>query len=414
MIELQTKISTLLKEVRQLQKHQKKINIIKGETFNIFSILGVETKENKTHSNFIAELLNPKGTHYFGTLFLEAFLKQIKYKGNLDITTAKVVKEFNIGKRKIISGGRIDILIKDNFNNLISIENKIYAVDQDNQIIRYANYKKDKNDVYYLTLYGVDASETSVIHEDENQTIVLESGIDYFTLSYANNILEWLQQCQQIAVDIPQLRESIKQYILLIKRLTNQMIDNKPEMIKLLFQSPDVSQYIHDNFKNFKDHIKYEFREDVVKLLKEEFKNKFSINTPNPVHKKGISQIFIDNTNALVKDSKIEILIESFSGFGHHDGQVFIGVIDHTGKNTAYQFEEIEDGFSSDYWKPAQFLEINSKRICFEDGNFLKLISDQNSDSYKKILASFVTQCVKFINVNTPKIELHYNNSIEA
>jgi hypothetical protein len=103
-------IQRLLKEVNQLQKHQREIEKIKGETFNIFSILGVESKENKTHSSFVAELLNPKGSHYMGSLFLKAFLNQIKYNGNLNIATASVTKEYYVGKRKNISGGRIDIL----------------------------------------------------------------------------------------------------------------------------------------------------------------------------------------------------------------------------------------------------------------------------------------------------------------
>ena len=34
------------------------ISRLKGENFNIFSILGLESAENKTHSAFIAELLN--------------------------------------------------------------------------------------------------------------------------------------------------------------------------------------------------------------------------------------------------------------------------------------------------------------------------------------------------------------------
>jgi hypothetical protein len=73
MSELIKKVTVLLKEVELLQKHQKEIEIIKGETFNIFSILGVESKENKTHSSFIAELLNPNGSHYMNAVFLEAF-----------------------------------------------------------------------------------------------------------------------------------------------------------------------------------------------------------------------------------------------------------------------------------------------------------------------------------------------------
>ena len=49
-------------------------------------------------------------------------------------------------------GGRIDIVIKLK-ETVIVIENKIYAPDQDNQLIRYKNeYPFSK--LYYLTLDG--------------------------------------------------------------------------------------------------------------------------------------------------------------------------------------------------------------------------------------------------------------------
>lgn len=41
-----------------------------GENFNIFKILRIETEEVFTHSRFLCELLNPKGSHGKGSLFL--------------------------------------------------------------------------------------------------------------------------------------------------------------------------------------------------------------------------------------------------------------------------------------------------------------------------------------------------------
>lgn len=225
-------LSRLLKGVTQLQKHHQEIEKVKGESFNIFSILGVESKENKTHSNFIAELLNPKGSHYMGDVFLKAFLEQIKYKGNLNRSEASVIKEFHVGQKKNITGGRIDILIKDKSNNYISIENKIYAGDQDNQLIRYHNYKKGKNTLYYLSLYGDEASEKATLYTQDDKTIHFKAGKDYHTISYAKDILQWLHTCKCIAINTPQLRDSIKQYELLIKKLTHQMLDPKSKDIK--------------------------------------------------------------------------------------------------------------------------------------------------------------------------------------
>ena len=51
----QTKnIKTLLFSVRKIVKHHNNLTIAKGEHFNLFSVLDIETKENKTHSAFLA------------------------------------------------------------------------------------------------------------------------------------------------------------------------------------------------------------------------------------------------------------------------------------------------------------------------------------------------------------------------
>lgn len=212
----------LVGSVKQILKHQAEIAILKGENFNVFSILKMESRENDTHSAFLGELLNPKGSHNFGNVFLQLFLNQI---GNtsLDANNAKVILEYSVGANDHVNmtGGRVDIYIKDAAENTICIENKIYASDQLNQLKRYYNHNKIKNNVYYLTLNGDDASEDS-----KND---LKIDVDYTCLSYHTNIIEWLEACCKEVTDQPIIRESIKQYIILLKKLTNQLSDAKME-----------------------------------------------------------------------------------------------------------------------------------------------------------------------------------------
>ena len=47
------------------------------------------------HSNFLSVLLNPKGRHGMGTLFLESFLSIIDIK-NFPLVNVKIEREFNI------------------------------------------------------------------------------------------------------------------------------------------------------------------------------------------------------------------------------------------------------------------------------------------------------------------------------
>ncbi|MAP81857.1 MAG: hypothetical protein CL526_12310 [Aequorivita sp.] len=210
----------LLNDATRIIKHQEEIAILKGETFNIFSILNMESRENATHSAFLGELLNPKGSHRLGSVFLKCFLKQLDVEDHLNIETSRIVLEKSIGVRndKSALGGRVDIYIEDSRGKSICIENKIYAGDQNLQIARYCNYNVGKNLVYYLTLNG---NEPSNFSQGEK-----EAEKDFFTLSYRDEIIEWLEQCQKEATQLPILRETINQYAILIRKLTNQLSDD--------------------------------------------------------------------------------------------------------------------------------------------------------------------------------------------
>lgn len=193
----------------------------KGENYNLFSILRIEGSELK-HSALIANLLDPKGSHGCGDAFLRAFFK-IALKGTAypfeDCTLPHSYTEYYTGPIAGDTGGRIDILVKSSCYGLI-IENKIYAGDQDKQLTRYDNYGKetfgaDKYLLAYLTLYGHDASKESTATKSAEE-------VGYLRLSYAEDILRWLEQCVRLADNKPLVRESLNQYIRTIKQLTYQ------------------------------------------------------------------------------------------------------------------------------------------------------------------------------------------------
>jgi len=214
---------SLVGSAHRVVVHQQEIKRLKGENFNVFSILKMESYENETHSAFIRELLDPAGSHFYGDIFLKLFLETVGYKGLLNVETASVHLEKHIGWRDDVekSGGRVDIYIADAAGNTICIENKIYAGDQSVQIERYVNHNKDKNTVYYLTLFGDEASKESKgeLHEE----------FDYTCISYKSTILHWLERCLKEAAEQAILRESIRQYAILIRKLTDQLSDSKME-----------------------------------------------------------------------------------------------------------------------------------------------------------------------------------------
>ncbi len=214
-------IDSLLEKTAMLKDKYELIARYTGEHFNIFQLMGLESREVKTHSRFIAELLDPKGSHGQGIVFLELFLSQMQIEG-IDSTKAKVeIEKFAGWKNEdATEGGYIDIIIRTE-NFAVILENKIYAGDQENQLLRYSNYGKsnygDKFELYYLTLQGNEASE----HSTNGENVACK------TISYQKEILKWIEACHEKTVNFPILRETLTQYVHLIKRLTNQTESEK-------------------------------------------------------------------------------------------------------------------------------------------------------------------------------------------
>ena len=242
---------------------QKEKAKLKGENFNVFSVLKMESRENDTHSAFIGELLSPDGSHLQGDTFLKLFLKIIEVSDEwFDVKSASVTLEKYVGEVDIENktGGRIDIYIADTNGKSISIENKIYAGDQKAQIERYRNHNRENNEVYYLTLQGDDPSPDSKGN--------LKAGDDYVNISYREHITQWLSLCMKESADQPILRETIKQYLILIRRLTTTMNDeHQTRLTDLIFKNLEAAEYISDNLSLAKQNVCREIHEKVCERL---------------------------------------------------------------------------------------------------------------------------------------------------
>lgn len=258
-------LQSLLNRISTIVTKNNQILDATGGRFNVFQVIGVTTDETRLHSAFIHELLNVKGTHGLGDLPLKAFIK-ICLDEDFDFQTTKASSkvELSIGGKSGDEGGRIDIIITDECNYAIIIENKIYAGDQDFQMLRYYNYSKkfSSSRLIYLTLDGKIPSEFST----GNQSF------DFVALSYKFEITNWLTECKKIAIDFPLVREAISHYINLIKHLTNTSImdEMNKEIIELVLQSPENVKNAFELEKALTDvkiKIQWEFWKQLEKSL---------------------------------------------------------------------------------------------------------------------------------------------------
>ena len=252
-------IINILNQVRIVSrkiKEQRKEKFERGENYNIFNDLGFMSDEVHLHSMFLANLLNPKGSHGQRGKFLEAFLKMLQKTFpaisadtlEIDTTIASVEVEKYIGRQTDSEGGRIDIYLTDGKHSII-IENKIYAVDQHHQMLRYWNYgmsqKGDDTEksfvLIYLTLDGCSPSKESLGEDLKENDIVC--------LSYKSDIRGWLDRCVELASRTPLVRETINQYISTIDILTNNVMEDNKELLDILSKEENLDA-IYDIVNN--------------------------------------------------------------------------------------------------------------------------------------------------------------------
>ena len=243
-------IINILNQVRivsQKIKEQRKEKFERGESFNIFNDLGFMSDEVHLHSMFLANLLNPKGSHGQRGKILEAFLKMLQKSFpalsadslELDTAIASVEVEKYIGRQTDSEGGRIDVYLTDGKHSII-IENKIYAVDQYHQMLRYWNYglSQKGNDteksfvLIYLTLDGCSPSKDSLGEDLKENDIVC--------LSYKSDIRGWLDRCVELSSRTPLVRETINQYISTIDILTNNVMEDNKELLDILCKEENL------------------------------------------------------------------------------------------------------------------------------------------------------------------------------
>lgn len=261
----------LLDNITIIRNKYDEIAKVTGENFNIFSVLHLESDEVRLHSRLLGELLNPKGSHNQNELFLKLFIAIIgletKYSDE-QLKNAIVYIEKNIGliPDDYSIGGRIDLVIKFPNNDEIVIENKIWAVDQFNQLGRYYE-EYPKSHIVYLTPFGNEPSAGSL------GKLLLENVI---CISYQSEILNWLELCQKEVHKQPLIREIFSHYIHVINKLTNktnfhQMND---DISKLIIK--DITYFKSaNNLVNTFEIVNKKICTDAIVVLKNKFYKKY-------------------------------------------------------------------------------------------------------------------------------------------
>lgn len=280
----QLSISNLLSQVSIVKNKYDDLAAYTGENYNLFSVLKIYTQE-LSHSAILGDLLNARGKHGQKDTFLKLFLEGLpNFKEGSE--QFKVLKNFKSDKSIVFiekyagkvnnqneEGGRIDIVINDQKSNII-IENKILAGDQPSQLKRYNKWYKSAP-ILYLTLDGRAPSNES------KKDLILDE--HFICISYQENIKKWLEKCIKEMANKPIIRESLNQYLVLVKQLTNQSTNNKmtEETISILTKSSENIIAAKMIFENYQTSVIELNKIQIMKLLSIFNQNGFNLNEEN-------------------------------------------------------------------------------------------------------------------------------------
>lgn len=344
----------LLKRTSEIIKqfyHQRNNN---GELFNLYSLLGIEHRENETHSVLLADLLSPKGSHGQKDKFLQLFFETLGVKVE-NTEFAKVSREYYIGKidDNYTKGGRIDILIEIGEKKWL-IENKLYAPDQKNQLERY-HQKFPNATIIYLTLDG----------KEYYQKVDFDIGY----ISYEITIIKWLEKIQNEINNKEYLSNSIKQYFNLIKNITfNGFTQEMEKNIQdKIIKSAENLESAFEIYNNYENAIKRLLSNNLIKL-------------DQILLKLHLDEILIDNENRYYRkktwDDGIYIGLEFEKGFPNN---LFTGITIKNTENPKLReyLRKTYDFSSSEIWPAYNVININiysQNAKVFFDNSFLELI----------------------------------------
>jgi hypothetical protein len=390
------KINNLLQQVTIIQKKYDEIAKITGENFNIFSIMRAESDEVRTHSRIIAEFLNPKGKHSQGSVFLKLFFDEIEslavLKDSFDFENAQVLVEEHVGTidEYYSEGGFIDIVIKDCKYQVV-IENKINAGDQKGQLLRYKKRYPDCV-LIYLTLNGKEPTSFSYkIGNDKD--LKLE---DIILMSYKENIKNWIENSLEKTYSLPIIRETLVQYLHLIKKLTNQSTNKKmsTEIQDLILANFSAAEQIVKNFDNVKYKICGSIRADIMNKLKEKLTDKYDISDKESKAGDKNSKIWLEPKEYM--GNFLVFGIEPFSGNGGNGSELFYGVLDLHAKNKDL-FAKFPEFSQNGWWREMRyFQDFENFKVDFSDSNFISFLG-KNKDKKDELVTVLSQEIIDYI-----------------
>ena len=226
-------VDKLKDKIRQLESDESFIKLSKKySALNLFEILGA-TKAEIRHSNFLAWLLDPKGTHGLQDGFLRAFAAKLgqEYSVPQVVSDCVVRREWQ----------HIDLLvICESGKYLLCIENKVFSREHGNQLQRYREILKKEYPGYSISFAFLTPDGISPEKEVDQQ--------DWQPISYTD-VLDAISKARKGVALSPEVNLLLDHYTeAVMNHITG---DKNTEMLcmEIYTKHKDVLDIIFENCK---------------------------------------------------------------------------------------------------------------------------------------------------------------------
>jgi len=221
--ELEQFFATVSHRVELAEKKQRRIDKRRATGFNVFDLF--EPDENKL-SDVLAGLLDPKGGHGQGDLFLRLLFKPLGLGSDARLTKDATVQREAPTHEILKYRRRMDVLVEA--GALVAIENKLDSLEQRDQVKDYLEHLRQstrgrQTRLIYLTLDGKTPKSLHSSVMDQQQRIGR-----LHCWSYQRELRAWLESCRRDC-QAQKIRDFLSDLIAYIESALKRQSENNRE-----------------------------------------------------------------------------------------------------------------------------------------------------------------------------------------
>jgi PD-(D/E)XK nuclease superfamily len=211
--ELQQFFTNIRSRVQEAEEKQRRIDRKLATKFNVFKL--IQPDENKL-SDILADLLNPKGSHGQGDLFLRLLFEKLDWKPPINLNDIAVVQREALTDRIFNHRRRIDVFVDAGV--LLAIENKVDSRELSDQVKDYLEHLDQcsrgqtlPTALIYLTPNGrhPESIPTATISE-------LRLSGKLHCWSYQKEFRDWIETCRE-ACEAERIQNFLSDFIAFIE-----------------------------------------------------------------------------------------------------------------------------------------------------------------------------------------------------